>query len=115
MYKKVVADFPILKNLKFTLTYQNNVLEAEKHLNDYKIPSGARLTVEGVPAYLLNIDELIKLVKVNGSWKYDEDIIINLGLKQTFDEKLVKYSADNDKAMTDTVITYLKKNYPQRK
>lgn len=114
LYKKVLAEFPLFKNFKFTLTYSNKTLEEEKLISDYSIPSGSKINIEGVPAYLLNVDKLIKLMKVNGSWKYDEAIITGLNLKQTFEDKLAKYSTDKDKAMTDTVVTYLRKNYPQR-
>lgn len=38
-----------------------------------------------------------------------------LGLEQEFGEKMKKYKEDKDKAMTEAILGYLKRGYPDRK
>lgn len=68
----------------------------------YQTPNVAAV---GVPDYIFGPEGIIKKMKTNGEWVYDEQMVAILGLEvQAFVASLGKTS----KAMTSAVLVHLK-------
>lgn len=55
-----------------------------KKIKDYPNINSIKIVADGIVNYMVNVDELIKKVKINGSWDYDLTIISNLGLQSLY-------------------------------
>ena len=57
---------------------------------------------------------LIKCMKINGEWTYDEKMIKDLNLESLIKKHQAKYGDNKGKLMTATVLEYLQTTYPQK-
>lgn len=77
---------PAIADIDFKLEFAGQELERSKSIAEYKnLGSGSRINVVGVPLYAVNIDELFKLMKVNGSWQEDKQILETFRLTKAYE------------------------------
>jgi hypothetical protein len=67
--------------------------------------------VVGVPDYVFGSAGIIKKMKTNGEWAYDEQMINILGLDI---EPYITAYGKGGKAMTAAVVAHLQQNYPEK-
>ena len=67
---------------------------------------------KGIPGYLFGSDGIIKCMKVNGEWPYDETMIKYLNLTNLIVKNQSQYGNNKGKLMTAAVMSYLKQTYP---
>ena len=90
-------------------------LELEKTLLDCGMIKDKtfNLYVTGLPKFLLDINELVKISKIDGRWTYNPIIVAELQMEEMFKQKIKEFGEQNqDKAMTACVVAYLQKYFP---
>lgn len=116
LYKQLVNQVPAIADIDFKLEFAGQELQKSKSITEYKdLDSGSKINIAGVPTYAINLDELFKLMKVNGSWQEDIEILKTFKLMKLYEQKLEKYNGNKQKAMTDVIVSFLKKKLPERK
>lgn len=83
IYLKIYQSYPELANIDFSLMNQGNKLDRTKTITDYGIGyknNNYRVSVENVPQYMFGSDGIIKLMKTNGEWVYNQKMIDSLNL-----------------------------------
>lgn len=82
----MIKQAPAIADIDFKLEFAGQELDRSKSITEYKeLGSGSRINVVGVPIYAVNIDELFKLMKVNGSWQKDKQILETFKLTKTYE------------------------------
>lgn len=69
------------------------------------------MAVLGVPDWVFGPDGIIKKMKTNGEWEFDQLMVEVLGIE--VDEFVNKWGKSG-KAMTAAVIAYLQLEYPEK-
>ena len=116
IYAFINSRLPNLITAKFNLINKGKILERKKTIQDYGINYQNHEIDVDVPEYVLSSKGVLKMMKISGYWQYNEQMINDLGLKETFDQWLTTYGADKkDKAMTKTIKLYLEETYTREK
>ena len=69
---------------------------------------------DGIPDYMFSSKPIVKMMKVNGEWEYNIDLVKNLGLEVIMAKHVDKYGEKTNKTMTATIIEFLKTRFPAR-
>ncbi len=83
IFDGIYRTYPILRRVNFAIVNSTGkVLDKNKTLQDsgvcYQTPNVAAV---GVPDYIFGPEGIIKKMKTNGEWVYDEQMIAILGLE----------------------------------
>ena len=69
--------YPQFKSLKLSIRNRDRILDPKKTIADYGIgyqTNNVQVEVVGIPGYMLGAEGVIKLMKINGSWVYNNDM-----------------------------------------
>lgn len=116
IYNKIYQTYPQLISVNFSIANKNVILEKNKRISDYGIGyqnNNYRVTVVGIPDYLYGPEGVIKMMKTNGEWVYDAEMIKFLKLEGHIAKFQPQYGQSNSKVMTAAVVGYLKRQYPE--
>ena len=72
---KVLREYPFLSSINFKITNNGNVLASNHTIAQYGIgyrTNNIRVQIEGIPSYVFGPEGVIKCMKINGEWVYDE-------------------------------------------
>lgn len=68
-----------------------------------------------IPGYFFGSNEIVKLMKIDGSWEYNEEMLNNLNLGDKFKVEVAQHQGNKKKGMTAVMVAYLETTYPQEK
>ncbi len=63
---------------------KGKILDRKKTIQDYGISYQNHEIDVDVPEYMLSSKGVLKLMKISGCWQYNEQMISDLGLQDTF-------------------------------
>jgi ubiquitin-like protein Nedd8 len=115
IYAKLYQAYPHIKKECIVLANKNKVLDPKKTIKDYGINYSNCDVIACIPEYFFGSQGLIKLMKVDGSWEYNQEIIVNLQLDGKFQAKREDYNGNQKKAMTAVMVDYMETTYPNEK
>ena len=80
-------------------------MDPKKTIGDYGVDhSNTTVYAVGIPDYMFGTDGIIKEMKINGEWAYNESMITTLKLQKFINNSKAKYGQKNGKAMTSAVV-----------
>lgn len=115
IYSKVYQAYPHIKKECVVLANKNKVLDPKKSIKDYGITYNNCDVSACIPEYFFGSQGLVKLMKVDGSWDYNQQMVSNLQLSANFQAKMQEYNNNQKKSMTAVVVAYLETTYANEK
>lgn len=114
LYDEIYKKFPLLKNFDFHLYFYENVLEKDETLgeNGILMDGNKEVIADGIPDYMFSSKPIVKMMKVNGEWEYNVELVKNLGLETIMAKYIEKYGEKTNKTMTATIIEFLRTKFP---
>jgi hypothetical protein len=109
VYDEIYYKYPFLKNVKFNLIIKGKVLDKTQTIGFYTSQSFEVTT--DIPDYVFGSDGIVKTMKTNGSWEYDQVMIDFLKIEMM--DFINSYGKSN-KAMTAGVLRHLQSHYPEK-
>ena len=112
IYMKVMTAYPHIKKECIKLGNDNKLLIPTNTIKDYGINYNNSEIFAVIPLYFFGSTAIIKLMRIAGYWEYDEEMLVNLNLKDICKNKTKDHGGNQKKGMTAAMIGYLEKTYP---
>ena len=98
------------------LYFEGEVLDKKKTIGEYGIVMNGnkQIIADKIPEYMFNSREIVKKMKINGEWVFDEEMAKNLGLLPIMEKHKEKYGESTSQVMTAALVEYLKAKYPNK-
>lgn len=63
-----------------------------------------QIIADKIPEYMFNSREIVRKMKINGEWVYNEEMAQNLNLNVLMEKNKEKYGEKTNKAMTAALV-----------
>lgn len=103
-YPKVKKEFIVLKN-------KDTVLDPSQTIKHCNISVANNEIHAHIPNYCFGSQGIVKLLKSQGYWDLNEQMLKDLGLSELYQQLLATYDNNVQKAMTAAVVNYLQKEF----
>ena len=86
----------------------------KKTIQEYGIDHGNCDIDCTVPDYLFGSEGIIKMMKIQGYWEFNEAMLKNLGVFDLYKVKMGLYGNKQNHATTSALVEFLKNKYPDQ-
>ena len=116
IYGRIYQKYPQLANVNFSVVNsQGAVMDKSNNIAYYGVDSNnCNVRVKGLAGYVFGSEGIIKCMKVNGEWGYNEEMIKFLNIQNLVQKHGSRYGEKTGKAMTASVLEYLQSHYPEK-
>lgn len=109
-YNKILAAYPHIKKEFIVLKNKDTVLDPAQTIKHYNISYDNNEIHALIPDYCFGSQGIVKLLKSQGYWEFNEQMLKDLGLSEIYQQLLTTYGNNIQKAMTAAVVNYLRTN-----
>lgn len=110
-YNLILDAYPKIKKELIVLKNNGTVLLPTMTIKDYNISRTNNDIHAQIPEYCFGSQSIVKLMKSQGYWDLNEQMLKDLGLSELYQQNLAKYDSNIQKAMTATIVHFLQTEY----